>query len=365
MTLSFNKLNSLFLSKNLVPKTCYTISNTCVFVETFHSLTGQRYMFYIPSKYEISSIGIPTKTFKIKYLDIEPDNIVGDTFTKYTEKMYNQDISEKYGNMDITSKENSSNDMEEHLNNQYKNPIEIKEIDKLDNRELRSIFRQLRRLRLCMEKLKYKVVIMYKSYLCVLRVDNDLECYYIKNYPFGNVKQIYVMTNIEEFYNNIATIENDLTQVNSGVKRVLDQNHLNHTSNLNNLITKKSQLINVLQKIYNKKLQIRAKIDTLHKTLTSTIQKEKNIFEEHNFLLKQSKQISIQKSGNLAEIINRKQKLTHSMEELQEIKKEIVDNINSLIRIEDNISLTIDQVLFDNTVMLDTIFNNLSELEKL
>ena len=129
------------------------------------------------------------------------------------------------------------------------------------------------------------------------------------------------MTNIEEFYNNITTIENDLTQVNTGIQRVLDQNHLNHTSNLNNLIQKRNHLINVLQKIYNKKLQIRAKIDTLHKTLTATIQKEKNIFEEHNFLLKQSKQISIQKAGNLAEIINRKQKLTISMEELQEIKK--------------------------------------------
>ena len=188
MTLSFNKLNSLFLSKNLVPKTCFTISNTCVFIETFYSLNGQRYMFYIPSKYEISSIGIPTKTFKIKYLDIEPDNIVGDTFTKYTEKMYNQDITEKYGNMNINPIENNTNDMEEHLNNQYKNPIEIKEIDKLDNRELRSIFRQLRRLRLCMEKLKYKVVIMYKSYLCVLRVDNDLECYYIKKLSFWEYK---------------------------------------------------------------------------------------------------------------------------------------------------------------------------------
>ena len=365
MPLSYNKLNSLFLSKNLVPTTCFTISNTCVFIETFYSLNGQRYLFYVPSKYEISSVGIPTKTFKLKYLDIEPDNIVGDTFTKYTEKMYNQDISDKYGTLDLSSKIKSNNDMEEHLNNQYKNPIEIKEVDKLDNRELRSAFRQLRRLRLCMEKLKYKAVIMYKSYLCVLRVDNDMECYFIKNYPFGDIKQLYVMTNIEEFYNNLSTIENDLTQVSIGVKRVLDQNHLNHTTNLNNLIQKRTHLVSVLQKIYNKKINIRKKIETLKETLKSTISKEKSIFEEHNYLLKQSKQISIQKSGNLSEIINRKQKLTVSMEELQEIKKEIIDNINNLIKIEDNISLTIDQVLFDNTVMLDTIFNNLSELEKL
>ena len=136
-------------------------------------------------------------------------------------------------------------------------------------------------------------------------------------------------------------------------------------SNLKLLIEKKTNLVQILHQIYNKKIDIREKRQQLQLMLENTISKEKNIFTEHNIINKQTKQIAVQKSEEFQYLLQRKKELTISMEELQQIKQEIMDNINLLIRSEDNLSLSIDQILFDNTVMLDTIFDNLSELEKL
>ena len=47
------------------------------------------------------------------------------------------------------------------------------------------------------------------------------------------------------------------------------------------------------------------------------------------------------------------------------LKDEIIDNILKVQNQEEHISLIIDKILFDNTVMLDRIFKNLNDLSNI
>ena len=47
------------------------------------------------------------------------------------------------------------------------------------------------------------------------------------------------------------------------------------------------------------------------------------------------------------------------------LKDEIIDNILNVQNQEEHISLIIDKILFDNTVMLDRIFKNLNDLSNI
>ena len=87
-----------------------------------------------------------------------------------------------------------------------------------------------------------------------------------------------------------------------------------------------------------------------------------------------SEKINKKRLDNLNYKTNGKNNMTLSQQKrsiIDEIKKnyslkdEIIDNILNVQNQEEHISLIIDKILFDNTVMLDRIFKNLNDLSNI
>ena len=60
-----------------------------------------------------------------------------------------------------------------------------------------------------------------------------------------------------------------------------------------------------------------------------------------------------------------KRKIIEEIKKNYRLKDEIIDNILQVQNQEEHISLIIDKILFDNTVMLDRIFKNLNDLSNI
>ena len=57
-----------------------------------------------------------------------------------------------------------------------------------------------------------------------------------------------------------------------------------------------------------------------------------------------------------------KSKAEKELRHIDNLKKQIINNIKRLQNKEVNLSLIVDIILFDNTVMLNKVFNNIEQL---
>ena len=64
-------------------------------------------------------------------------------------------------------------------------------------------------------------------------------------------------------------------------------------------------------------------------------------------------------------ISQQKRTITEEIKKNYRLKDEIIDNILNVQNKEEHVSLIIDKILFDNTVMLDRIFKNLNDLSNI
>ena len=70
------------------------------------------------------------------------------------------------------------------------------------------------------------------------------------------------------------------------------------------------------------------------------------------------------KNNNLT-LSQQKRQIIDEIKKNYRLKDEIIDNILNVQNQEAHISLIIDKILFDNTVMLDRIFKNLNDLSEI
>ena len=89
-----SKLTKLFSTKNLEPQRFFDLYDRCAFIEVLDHNTGDTYMFYIPSKYELFVNN--EKTFSIKSLDISTTDL-----DNYAGKYSYKNINEMYESLDI------------------------------------------------------------------------------------------------------------------------------------------------------------------------------------------------------------------------------------------------------------------------
>jgi len=141
----------------------------------------------------------------------------------------------------------------------------------------------------------------------------------------------------------------------------LDKNHNLHVHNLQNLIDNKESLVSHINSAAIKKNNYSEYISEFSNLLNRLSINEQD-------LRKKYKLINSQRSQTLykdIEYSHKKNKITTEIKTLQRIKSELIQNIINLQNESNNISLTIDKILFDNTVLMDRVFKNLNMLSDL
>ena len=362
MVLSISKLIKLLISKGFYPKSFFRIYKVCAFIEIISNKNGESYIIYIPSRY---SFQIDQKIFPNVY-DLETiNNDIQDEheddkyklIQKYAET--NKDIEDIYSNINITNPGlfRDKKDLEAILKKKYNKNIKLGENN---TKTLKCLKRQMERLKYCVQNIEYRLVIIYKSYLCFLHTEDDIDLFHIKLFPEISERILYVTLDLELLYNNSDNLNTDLQQISNGINKILDKNYSFHIQNLRTLLATKENVIHSVNIAIKKKRNNNSYISEFVKLFSIMYENETQIKQQIQDL-KQEKQGSIHYD---IEFSHAKHRLDKELSKCQKVKNEVLTQITKLKSENSNISLTMDKILFDNIILLDQVFKNLEILDK-
>jgi hypothetical protein len=356
--LSLNKLESLLSTKSIIINKVFIIDNLCVYIEVICTSNGNMFLLYIPSKYQIKPDS-RSDIYKISFID-DIDN-VDDIVQDYGEEPDNLEVEKKYNEVDLDIKIDSKNDIAGILEDNYKRPINLKDLRK-DKKDLQNIMRQLSRLKFCTQSIKYKIGIKYKNYLSCIRKDDSIDCYIIKKFTGKNYYKMMIIVDLETFYNNLDSINNDINTIQEGIFKVLDKNHFSHTRTFDKLLQEEKDVVKTMNEIYEKKKEYTSNILKLENILETINQSEKNIFQQINIAQeKYSKKDGLHSDIEKAHVM---EKYNTDLEKVINLKQEIIKTIMEIKLKKEDLFLFTDKFLFDNNVLIDTLFKNITKMSK-
>lgn len=362
MTLSIKKLEYFLNNNSLISKKYFTVNNECVYIEIFNLQNSNTFLLYIPSKFIIKPES-SDNVHKITYIEIQNDNNIS---TDYSGEIDNFDLESQYNEIDLNNSISSqdNNKIVEKLEEDYNHPLLLKKINIKDNKELREIIRQLKRLKFCVSGMNYKISILYKNYLCNIKKTEDIEIYAIDNFPLTSKKILLVNIDLLSLYDKINTLSTDITTIKNGIYKILNKNDEKHTYNLQKIIETNMTIFSV--NILDKKKKYYNKLIELEKLFEQLLTSEEKIIEKINDIKQKfSSENSIK---GLHTDIQRSRMLSKYETELSQVyslKKEITNNILIVKTNYENISLNFDNIIFDNIVMINAIIKNLNTLSYL
>jgi len=359
MPLSLQKLEKLLSLKGFIPCAFYIIDKLCVYIEVI-SVDGEIFLLYIPSKYKFTiekHDSIPV--YKINYIELDEPNNIPDDYAGVPDQ---NDVENIYQEIDLSP---SKGDIDKHLEENYKKNIQLQELKREDFKELKDISRQLKRLKFCVQNVRYKISILYKNYLCSIKRDDSIECYVIKKYPFKNYKKMYVSVDLELFYEKMDSLILNMSSIKNGIYHILNKNHFTHTKTFQKLIEEKKEIINLSQSAYNRKKEyekylkeVQEMLNIINLSEKSTLEKIYEINEKYNNQNLNGLNDDIEKSH----IIN---KYNKELSNIQKLKEDIVKTLFKLNNKKDDTMLNIDKIFFDNNVMVECVLRNFSQLAHL
>lgn len=359
MPLSLTKFEDFIDKKGILIKNVYTMNKEVVYLELFDINHAEYFLIYIPSKYVMKSDN-RSNTYKLKYLEINETE--EDFLKKEKEKLK---LEKDYDNIDLIPDKDINEDLEEVLKNNYNRPVFLEDLNVEDKDNVKDLYYQLSRLKLCVQNIKYKICLSYRNYLCCIKRDNDMESYCIKHFPKIKERKLYICTDLENFYSKFNNVSNDIYTVKQGIYKIINQNQERNTRVLNLILDQKNTLTTNFEIIKKKKTDIDTHLKNLEELLNRTINSEKEcidkilkINDKYENMTNRDLNTDIQRSHEIS-IENKK------LEQIIKIKDELIKELNILKTKKQNMILLVDKILFDSSIMLNTINNNLINLTKL
>lgn len=351
MTLSLTKLQELLQTKGFIPVKYFIFQKRCFYVELFSIKTCDVFLLYIPSKYHIEILEKLENVYKMKLIDINiNDNITDD---------YAGEKSEKYKNHNIHVDPHVDEELEKHLENNYKQEITLSNISEEELNSIKQIYRQLKRLKYCFQNIKYKLAIFYLNYICSIDRQDEISCFNIKHFSKNNIKKMLILTDLETVFEKNDNIMNDIISVRSSIYDILQKNQGRHIELIDKMIENKKEIINIPKQVEVRNCYYDHLLEELNIMINTMNDSERKVIEKLQELQNQKL------AGISNDIMNAQQKANMETElsEINDIKADITSNIMSIRNKKENTILEIDKIMFDNTVMFDAIIKNFSKLK--
>lgn len=354
MPLSIVKLQSLLEKKGFISTKFFALEGLCMYVEVICGNTGIKFLLYVPSKYEIP-VGHGKGVYKVKYIELDMgEDSVADEYAN------SSGLEEDYANTMINLSPDDNEEMEEHLENNYKQIIPLKDISDEDKTVLRSLYRQLRRLRHCVVNIKYKVGIIFKNYLTVIRRDDSIDCLYIKHFNRRDIKKMYIVVDLETFYDKGEKMIEDINHVQDGIHRVMYRNQFVHSNIMGKMLENKKTIDTISTKTNEKRMKYEDQLQRLNRMLEILNVNEKKFLTELC-------ELSERGTANIhtdVDVAHRKIYLEGELAKIVSLKEKIMRTMNEVRERRENTALSIDKIMFDNTVMFDCMIKNFAKLKE-
>ena len=338
MSISIDNLTKLIDRCNFYVKSYYGIHKKCNYIDVVSKDTGISYLMYIPSKYKIYLDGM-------KYNELK----------QIKDVMNSKDITFEYGSNknntkfeEMYSLDNLNENVDEDvLQNNYKRELNYVNVKSKHNENVKCIYRQLSRFKYSVENLKYKLGIMYKSYLCVITRSNEIVYYYIKNCNVNTeTKRLMVIFDLEILYEIFHDIHNELKDIRKSIYLLLSRNYNLNLQYIQKMISEKINMDGMKIKIEGMKKKVDDKYNNYTRLLSTCIIKESVIREK------------IQKNGKSNDTVIQ-------LKDILKTKSGIIMDLISLMEKRDNYILLCDNVMYDNVIMYDKICNNIKMISEI
>jgi len=353
MPLSVSKLKDLLLSKGFVSTKFFILDNLVFFIELFSVTTSQYLIMYIPSKYEFT-VSPEDVSFKLEYVNVD---VADNTADEYGVEQDGLDLDKKYGGVQLSPSKGDK--LEASLVDGYKHEITINSLSKEDKTGLKSINRQIRRLVYSVQNIKYKIGIFWRNYFLCVRRDNTFSCFTIKGFPRSDTKKLSIITDLEVFYEKNDQILPDIKVVRASIYNILDKNQGNHSSVINNIISNKKELINIPNLVHRKKIEYDIMLDQLEKMLEVLISSELGFLAE----LEDLEKIAPTGLQNDITRAHGKSKIEKELAKINNTKAQIASNITAVQSRKDSAVLSVDELMFNSSIMLDGLVQNFAKLK--
>lgn len=364
MTLSIDKLENLLATKGFIPKSFYTLDEYCIYIEVFCIQTAETFLLYISSRYELI-VKNRDNIFPMQYMEIMNEEGVMANYAAEPDKV---EVEDFYNDLNVELGTEKVDDLEKKLREDYDRELTLKDLSKEDRDNLKDIFKQLSRFMFCVKNIKYKLSIFYKNYLCSITKDDELDCFIVKGSAFELKKgrKLHIYLDLKTFYTKIDDdIAGDMKSIKDGVYRLLNQNQLKHSKILNQMLEQRVAILQYSDTIQKKKDSYIESINKFEGLLSKLTDSEKNIQEKILELRKQDSQYG---ARGLHDDIEKSHIIHQHEEELKKIfvvKKEILDILLPTREKYDNVTLVMDKILFNNSVMIHEISRNFEKLSEI
>jgi iron-sulfur cluster repair protein YtfE (RIC family) len=351
MTLSIIKLEKTLNEKGFIVMRYFVMDGFCFYIELLSANIGEIFLLYIPSKYTFE----PPKTdnvFKLKSLETN----------------YHLTIEEEYGNIvsienqdDIRLSPSKDENLEKHLEMNYRKNIMIKDISKEDNDDLKTMYKQVVRLSYSTKNIPYKFGISYKNYICAVRRDDSVECFGIKNCPRKLNYRIMIIVDLEVFYEKNDKINENIMSIKSSLCNIMTKNHNINAGVMKKLTDNTTAIAGVVKRVSDVQAKLDDQLYRLSNVLASTIAKEDDLTEQLSRLNR-----NIGSQSDMMSDMKTSHKRSALEKELGEVITVKEDTIRLLIKLKEERETSIintDKVMFDNTILFDHMLKNFSKLQ--
>jgi hypothetical protein len=365
MSLSIKKLDELFKSKGLIPVRYYTINGKCSFIEITSIKDPSTFVISISSKYKFDLSTRDTENiYKLKFIDISNDeNDI--TNPEISEK----ELLKKYKELKLNNKNSRNNiidnidgSISEHLEKGYNREILLKDMSREEIERVKSIAKQLNRLKLCTQGVFYKICIIYKNFICVANNDSEISCFIIKDIDPIDIKKILVTCDLELYYKNSEKILKDIKDIENGIFTIISNIQVSHNNNLKLIFDNISTVIDYPFHIIKSKEKLDKYLEDYYSVLREVTEREKRNIES---LFKLENENSDYKGINHDnEMIKTKTKLEEELNFIVEVKSDLIKTIIEIKENRNNLCMLLDTICFDNTVLCDKINKNLKTIKQ-
>jgi hypothetical protein len=363
MTLSTSKLEQMLSLKGFIPTRYYVMHGLVVYIEIVSITDADTFLLYIPSKYKFTSKK-GNNVFKINYLEIDDRN--DNTADAYAGEPDEHVVENTYREIDVNiSPSIKGSNIAPQLEENYKRTITLKDISSEDSKELKDIFRQLKRLRFCVQNVKYKIAIIYKNFLCTIKRDDSIECFIIKKFQGKSCKKLFITADLELLYEKIDSVMLNMSTIRKGLYHIMDKNHFTHGRTLKRLLEEKEKLIKFSDNAYSKKVEYEKYLKESNYMLIAINKSEKLVTEQIYELNYKYKNPDLKGLHNDIDKSHQLSKLNTELNEIQTIKEDIVKTIFELKTKREDTMLTVDKIMFDNNVMVECVLRNFKDLGKI
>ena len=352
MPLNLLKVQKLLYGVGFIIDTYFIIGKQCQYIKCSSIITGDSLVLHIASGYDFIVDINADNAHVIRLIDFDVGDNISEKYGEYPDK---KELADKYGQSLKLSEELNQDGLESEMENNYKKNIDLKCMEREQVMIIKDCFRQLKRLALSMQGLRYSVCIFQDKYFSIVE-EEMVDCYYIKNFSTDSRRLFFTVCELEYFYEKMGSINLDIETIKTSIYRLLDKNAETNIETISKIM--KGLVATDNREIIKKKTEYTVQIQKYKIRLDEFAKSESQIIAEMR-----SDKSTDGGFYNDTSFINKKAGLQAKLDSINNEREKVIRIIVELRQKCDNIYLNTDKIEFDNCILANGISKNFTDLD--